>query len=1201
MNENEVINDHTDPFFGSIPTLGNTSPNSTPNSETIQPKVTDPPVPSSLSKEQTAQKETPPGQITLDMALLLEKNELTLTNTPNITNTNCTNTNNTSSNSTNTNCTTTNNTSTNCTNTISTNAISTNTISTNTTSTNTNTNGNSIMKHSSNPEEIKKSDNESTLCAPSNEKCIYLPEDVLFLIFGGLGRKELIVCRMVSKFWKKVSEDERLSWFQMKEFAVMLSPSPMPMPTLDPRDSFQLVKGRFSIDINLCSNRIAHVAEIVLGYDARLETDFVVDYFTNFKERKLWNITVTPLIKEMRAKVTVDINLHVLQTMVKAKEEFLPTELAFLRQYFNSFLNNLKRCDVEKFKEENIPETKFARKKVPPEVRVKLYNYQQDAMSWMIHVESQINVPLKYCKLLQWKSAHSDIYYDIRDGQTLLHTKEEALALSEPLLLRGGVLADEMGLGKTLEIISLIAANPFPKTDPSVGQFMALKEDDYLFTSNDKYEPTSPPLYRYSRATAIFCPNHLVKQWKEEIEQFSDMRVAKIATIREFRSYTSIELCNYDIVIVSYQFLDNKNYLERFANHNKRNVDPAANHIPLGSYFWHRIVLDEGHDIVTGRKKVSSRWQSVPVTVNFFPSRYRWYVSGTPFPSNDALFGVFKFLMSESRYHLEASKSTNYQHFQYSLEELLCRTVFWRNTKRSIGTEFEVPDYQTELVLIDFHPVETALYEDAQDDQEKRLEVCCNPFLNHERRFWVSDNLQALIEQQNLELLRGRMTRLREEEFKKVQEQYVLLKQEYEDAKVHFYRTGYTRTNLEIQLHKLEEELKEAKRKNDIWEQLEPLNISQQTLNLLKPKNRQFYEIKRMEIEAMNSSQLREQLSKRKLPVHGNTATLQNRLMESIFDFPKTLPSLADLICTRGSKVAHVITYLRRLWKNQPKAKVIIFSKFNWMLYLIGNLLELEAISSVFVVGNVHRRNKAISAFSTDCKVILLGLTSAASGTNLTQATHVLLVDPMMGTAKEIKATESQAIARAHRKGQKKKLTICRFFIKNTIEYSNFLGVYGDSEKAVIRDTATPETWDQPLPGDLVQSEESSREEKKEKGSSSQSSQSDSKSQSESESSSKSESDSESSESESDRKKNKKNKKKQTKPRKQKIQSVQKLAKGQRLYEELDDEESDDEEVDDDDEYVQPTTKHKKVQPTKANTKAKSQSNTKEKPKPNQS
>ncbi len=45
------------------------------------------------------------------------------------------------------------------------------------------------------------------------------------------------------------------------------------------------------------------------------------------------------------------------------------------------------------------------------------------------------------------------------------------------------------------------------------------------------------------------------------------------------------------------------------------------------------------------------------------------------------------------------------------------------------------------------------------------------------------------------------------------------------------------------------------------------------------------------------------------------------------------------------------------------------------------------------------RRNKAIQGFyaEKDVKVIMLSLENAASGTNLIQATHVLLLDPVAG------------------------------------------------------------------------------------------------------------------------------------------------------------------------------------------------------------
>lgn len=150
-----------------------------------------------------------------------------------------------------------------------------------------------------------------------------------------------------------------------------------------------------------------------------------------------------------------------------------------------------------------------------------------------------------------------------------------------------------------------------------------------------------------------------------------------------------------------------------------------------------------------------------------------------------------------------------------------------------------------------------------------------------------------------------------------------------------------------------------------------------------------------------------------------------------------------NMILKYGTKLTRIMQYLKKMWEEKPESKVIIFSKFSAQLERIRALLDGERIRSVVVAGNVARRNKAIVEFKSTCKVILLGLGSAASGTNLTEATHVMLVDPMSGTAKEIKAIESQAIARAHRRGQEKEIVIVRFMMRDTIELSNYIDVYG--------------------------------------------------------------------------------------------------------------------------------------------------------------
>jgi SNF2 family DNA or RNA helicase len=110
-------------------------------------------------------------------------------------------------------------------------------------------------------------------------------------------------------------------------------------------------------------------------------------------------------------------------------------------------------------------------------------------------------------------------------------------------------------------------------------------------------------------------------------------------------------------------------------------------------------------------------------------------------------------------------------------------------------------------------------------------------------------------------------------------------------------------------------------------------------------------------------------------------------------------------------------------------------------LSAVSNVLTEHDIESVFVEGNVFRRTKAITTFrkDEDVKVIMLSLKNAASGSNLIEATHVILMDPVVGSKQEAQATESQAIGRAHRQGQKKQITVVRFIVRNTIEHALYL------------------------------------------------------------------------------------------------------------------------------------------------------------------
>ena len=137
------------------------------------------------------------------------------------------------------------------------------------------------------------------------------------------------------------------------------------------------------------------------------------------------------------------------------------------------------------------------------------------------------------------------------------------------------------------------------------------------------------------------------------------------------------------------------------------------------------------------------------------------------------------------------------------------------------------------------------------------------------------------------------------------------------------------------------------------------------------------------------------------------------------------------LISKVGTKLANLIYYLSNIDNH-----VIIFSQWDDLLRKVGLVLNDHGIKNVFCRGNVWQRDKAIREFNEkdDIRVIMLSSESAASGTNLTKATKVILLDQVYGTQEFRRNTEWQAVGRAYRMGQTKPVEIVRMIIKNSVE-----------------------------------------------------------------------------------------------------------------------------------------------------------------------
>lgn len=148
-------------------------------------------------------------------------------------------------------------------------------------------------------------------------------------------------------------------------------------------------------------------------------------------------------------------------------------------------------------------------------------------------------------------------------------------------------------------------------------------------------------------------------------------------------------------------------------------------------------------------------------------------------------------------------------------------------------------------------------------------------------------------------------------------------------------------------------------------------------------------------------------------------------------ELSKEIKDKLALINEVGTKLANLIYYLK-----QSDKHTIIFSQWDDLLIKVGGILDMYGIKNTFCRGNVWQRDKAIRTFNSDnnVKVIMLSSESAASGTNLTKASQVILLDPVYGSYEFRRNTEWQAVGRAHRMGQTKEVEVIRFIIKDTVE-----------------------------------------------------------------------------------------------------------------------------------------------------------------------
>ncbi|EPQ59717.1 hypothetical protein GLOTRDRAFT_71378 [Gloeophyllum trabeum ATCC 11539] len=162
----------------------------------------------------------------------------------------------------------------------------------------------------------------------------------------------------------------------------------------------------------------------------------------------------------------------------------------------------------------------------------------------------------------------------------------------------GGMLADEMGMGKTIQMIALMVS--------------------------DNHKPN-----------LVIAPTVAIIQWKNEIEKHAE-GMSVLVWHGANRESSIDQLKKHNVVLTTYSVLESS--FRKQESGFKRKGQIVKEKSPLHAIKWHRIVLDEAHNIkerATNTAKATFELQS----------KYKWCLSGTPLQNRvGELYSLIRFL-----------------------------------------------------------------------------------------------------------------------------------------------------------------------------------------------------------------------------------------------------------------------------------------------------------------------------------------------------------------------------------------------------------------------------------------------------------------------------------------------------------------------------------------------------------------------------
>lgn len=699
------------------------------------------------------------------------------------------------------------------------------------------------------------------------------------------------------------------------------------------------------------------------------------------------------------------------------------------------------------FKKRELNELKF--KDVPEEMATRLREYQRFALSWMLSREGKFPELWEVLKPRNNKSGKNPLFEEWKlknGGKLYLNIHDGRITDTKPVIpeyFGGGILADDMGLGKTVMSIALILANSWRKDedflsrDPATGlKKVELKVEDAAPSSDSRFLMDSPmstavetplklsktlnnslnnesnikkePLLRTGfGGTLIVCPPILREQWKLEVRKHTKEKALKVLVYDTMSKNLvgKYDILEYDIIITSYKILGEE--IRR-----KKSL--------MTEVFWHRVILDEAHNIRT-RGNLASR------AVFKLKAKYRWTLTGTPIQNKfDDIFSLLHFLdidpwgLDHTAWESFVNKTLKTKDLR--LLQHILKPIMLRRTKVSLSI---VDKKEIDL------PPKTIQFKEVKLSKDER-EYYENYNKNVSKQFLTLLQKQALYGEGYFHIFK-QLIRMRQ-----ICDHPVLVKANTESISRETLFKNLTKflkdKGIEIDIEGAASDLPAVQKGVSVRALRGKIDAMQQnqldtcTICLSEPETNIAFSrcghtfCEECIAEYMNTRNTcpncHEHLEKDDIVLFYKAA-LNTDKQQLTKDYK---PS---------AKVSAVMESLIEI--ANKKEKCVCFTQWMGMMDILEIELNAAKIQFVRLDGKCskEKKKKVLAKFleNPDTTVLMVSLMLGGVGLNLTQANHVLLVEPWWNPG-----VEAQAIERVHRIGQTRPVFITKFVCKDTIE-----------------------------------------------------------------------------------------------------------------------------------------------------------------------